>query len=334
MRIITRSLGIELRAVIKSVPTRWNSVLAEVRRAIKLKAAFNQYVAKLDEGVTGAKLRAARSLKKKWTITDEEWDALEELVRLLEPFESATQDYSKRGRSVLNSVLLTYASLQEKLAQSRELYRSQGDPFGMLDALDAGEAKLKTYFNLARESDLTLIASILHPGIRLACFLDINRWGDLATRGRTLMDYLYETYKIDVSDTVAGFPTDAPQPQPAESHKRGWIDDLLATVSNPSHPAFEELVDYFNGKYQYKCGDILIWWKEHEVHFPVLSRIARDFLAIPATSVSVEQLFSRCKLVVSDYRNMSSETARQLICSQQWLEAGLGVDLPDFVLNN
>jgi hypothetical protein len=32
------------------------------------------------------------------------------------------------------------------------------------------------------------------------------------------------------------------------------------------------------------------------MHFPVVSQMARDFLAIPATSVSVERLFSRSHL--------------------------------------
>ncbi|KDN38533.1 hypothetical protein RSAG8_09422, partial [Rhizoctonia solani AG-8 WAC10335] len=83
MRTITRALGLELRAVIKSVKVRWNSILAEIRRAILLKPAINQYVATLDEGKSGVALRKARALKKKLTIGDEEWDALIELVQIL-----------------------------------------------------------------------------------------------------------------------------------------------------------------------------------------------------------------------------------------------------------
>ncbi len=36
----------------------------------------------------------------------------------------------------------------------------------------------------------------------------------------------------------------------------------------------------------------LTWWKAHGHHFPTLSRLARRFLAISATSCPVERLFS------------------------------------------
>ncbi|CUA72929.1 Zinc finger BED domain-containing protein 4 [Homo sapiens] [Rhizoctonia solani] len=341
MRMITRALGLERRAIIKGVKVGWNSILAEIRRAILLKSAINQYVATLDEGKTGAALRRARKLKKKWTITDEEWDALEELVKILEPFEAATRGYSKRGRTVLHSVLPTYAVLRQMLIDSR--VRLSVSSVGsdiidtLIEALKAGEKKLQKYFDLAIESDFTLLASILHPGMRLVYFQDTQRWGalgeSLVKRGQALLEYLYDLYKQETSSEQAEYqPT--PRPRPSSSTS-GWIDGLLQLSNETKDSAFlEEVQNYLNGKYRYKGGDISIWWRENEPNLPVLARIARDILAIPATSVSVERLFSRCKLVMSDYRNMSVDTARQIITCQQWLEAGLGVDLPDFVSND
>ncbi|KDN33936.1 hypothetical protein RSAG8_12973, partial [Rhizoctonia solani AG-8 WAC10335] len=330
MRMITRALGLELRAIIKSVKVRWNSILAEIRRAILLKPAINQYVAMLDEGKNGVALRRARALKKKLAIVDEEWDALNELVTILRPIEAATQDYSTRGRTVLHSVLPTYVVLREKLIESRARLSKSSLSINLADtlveAIEAGEEKLNKYLNIAVKSDLTLLASAFHPGMRLSYFQDTQRWGDLGAmlrwgdlgamlvkRGQELIEYLYEVYKQEL-DLECGQLHPAPCPRsPTTTTSSGWIDGLLELGSESNDSTFpEEVRNYLDGKYRYKGGDILVWWKENELHIPVLSRVARDILAIPATSVSVERLFSRCKLVMSDYRNMSVDTVEEI----------------------
>ncbi|CAB4437317.1 unnamed protein product [Rhizophagus irregularis] len=54
----------------------------------------------------------------------------------------------------------------------------------------------------------------------------------------------------------------------------------------------DELEAYLNEPPANFDMDILAFWKVHENKFPNLSKVARDFLAIPGTSVSVEQVFS------------------------------------------
>ncbi|KIP09367.1 hypothetical protein PHLGIDRAFT_67779, partial [Phlebiopsis gigantea 11061_1 CR5-6] len=62
--------------------------------------------------------------------------------------------------------------------------------------------------------------------------------------------------------------------------------------------------------------------------FVVLKCVARDVLAIPGVSVSVERLFSQCKLTLSDQRSsMSAETASRTILAKEWLKRGLGDDV-------
>ena len=48
--------------------------------------------------------------------------------------------------------------------------------------------------------------------------------------------------------------------------------------------------------------DPLMWWKQHVQEFPRLARMARQHLAVPATSASPERLFSSVGLVKSDLR--------------------------------
>ena len=46
-------------------------------------------------------------------------------------------------------------------------------------------------------------------------------------------------------------------------------------------------------------NDPLLWWKQRESIFPNLAKLARIYLAIPATSAPSECLFSKASLVIN-----------------------------------
>ena len=74
--------------------------------------------------------------------------------------------------------------------------------------------------------------------------------------------------------------------------------------------------------HQKKDFDILGWWEMHGSKYPVLSRIARDVLAIQASTVASESSFSAGGRVISDHRSrLKSEMVEALICLQDWLKA-------------
>jgi hypothetical protein len=49
-------------------------------------------------------------------------------------------------------------------------------------------------------------------------------------------------------------------------------------------------------------ADPLAWWRQHQSLFPVLARLARKFLAIPATSAPVERVWSTAGNAVTKRR--------------------------------
>ncbi|CAB5136895.1 unnamed protein product [Rhizophagus irregularis] len=53
----------------------------------------------------------------------------------------------------------------------------------------------------------------------------------------------------------------------------------------------DELSIYLNEGVAPGKTDILMWWKLHEIEYPNLSKMARDYLSIPATSAPVERIF-------------------------------------------
>ncbi|XP_072397505.1 uncharacterized protein [Diabrotica undecimpunctata] len=94
------------------------------------------------------------------------------------------------------------------------------------------------------------------------------------------------------------------------------FEKLYACPSTSSGSCYQGLaIDEVN---QYLCkprvassDDILEWWRTHETEYQTLSKMARDFLSIPATSLPTERLFSKISLVIRKHRNrLSDESAR------------------------
>jgi hypothetical protein len=58
----------------------------------------------------------------------------------------------------------------------------------------------------------------------------------------------------------------------------------------------------------------LLWWKSNSTQFPTISKIARKFLCIPATSAPSERVFSVAGLVISKLRaHLTPENASCII---------------------
>jgi hypothetical protein len=67
--------------------------------------------------------------------------------------------------------------------------------------------------------------------------------------------------------------------------------------------------------------DVLKWWKRNIENYPVLAKMARDFLAILLSFVASESTFSTASMVIDQHRSsLNPETAEGLICSKDWLK--------------
>jgi hypothetical protein len=119
--------------------------------------------------------------------------------------------------------------------------------------------------------------------------------------------------------------------------------DAIKIVTPSLGRAVTEIEAFFSGTYPCTDGNALKWWKVssplyfhsslltiiflqiYANHFPVLACIARDVLAIPGVSISVERLFSSSKHTLSDTRSsLSAESASKTVVAKEWLKKGFG----------
>jgi hypothetical protein len=67
-------------------------------------------------------------------------------------------------------------------------------------------------------------------------------------------------------------------------------------------------------------SDILSYWNNNKIKYPILSRMARDYLCIPSTSVRCEEMFSEAAELISKKRNsLSPLIIKKIMCLQSWL---------------
>ncbi|XP_071926065.1 zinc finger BED domain-containing protein RICESLEEPER 1-like [Coffea arabica] len=68
--------------------------------------------------------------------------------------------------------------------------------------------------------------------------------------------------------------------------------------------------------------DILLWWKANSLRFPILSKVARDVLAVPISTVASESAFSTGGRVLDTFRSsLTPRIVQGLICAQDWLRS-------------
>ncbi|KAJ1696915.1 hypothetical protein LUZ63_005427 [Rhynchospora breviuscula] len=110
------------------------------------------------------------------------------------------------------------------------------------------------------------------------------------------------------------------------------VDDIRAGLKHymlgkkTTEPIKSELEEYL-GEPLDETGldeefEILAWWKLKVPKYPVLSQLARDILAVPASTVASESTFSTSGRTLSPVRNcLNDESMEALICAQDWLRA-------------
>ena len=89
-----------------------------------------------------------------------------------------------------------------------------------------------------------------------------------------------------------------------DGSRRSELDKYLAEDVEENSPQFK----------------VLNWWKDNSLRFPVLSRMARDILAIPISTIASESAFSTSGRILDGFRSSLTPMRLQaLICTQDWL---------------
>ena len=95
-----------------------------------------------------------------------------------------------------------------------------------------------------------------------------------------------------------------PSPLPATlSSSTSTVCELSAYLDSDNVTSYED--DF----------DLLLWWHDHKLTFPILSIMARDIILVPVSTVSSESCFSLTGRILEERRRrLSPETVEMLTC--------------------
>ncbi|KAF7358612.1 Dimer-Tnp-hAT domain-containing protein [Mycena sanguinolenta] len=252
-------------------------------------------------------------------LTQEDWKLLDELQKILQPFTKVTLQMSKSSTPTLPWVIPMYENMLEHL----RVHVEKNDlTLSLREAASAGLVKLEQYYEKARRCQFNIIATILHPSLGLSWF---GKYGeDRKNHAKILFTHAYESYKkIYDNEKARAKPTQEPRPGQTSSFLANICafddDDMGKTSTSELDLFFAAFRTHGRGSFDAP----LLWWKEYEHRFPVVARMARDFLAIPGTSVSVERLFSRSRHLCHEARgSMKAKTISEAMFTKMWIKAG------------
>ncbi|PSR75311.1 hypothetical protein PHLCEN_2v9174 [Hermanssonia centrifuga] len=307
------------------MPVRWSSTYVMLDRAESKKEFVDIFVYEIGLQEKSVNKRAKIDNLRP---TEAEWDRIKLFIDLLGHADHAQQAFSSDRVSTLHLAIPALEALFKAWdsRRSREKYAS------FAEALSIGTAKIAEYYDKTGDSDAYIVSMYLHPEKKGSHFK--KHWAEpLQNDAKTHMENIFKAkyFAMNSSNSLA-----IPAPLKGTSIKittllRELSDDesdddhppsRTAELSDPNKPWKSEFDRYLETIEQVPEGmDIIKWWGFNAHRYPVWAQLARDYLAIMASSVSSERAFSQGGLTISPRRNRLKadivEAIQFVKCSKQ-----------------
>ena len=272
--------------------------------------------------------------------SEEEWERVEKIVRVLKPFYDITKLFSGTNYPTANLYFHYVWKIQLRIMEQLE------DDDAIIRAM-AKEMKEKFDKYWEYYNPVLSFAVILDPRYKLQCVefcygkLYKQEAISMAANLRDKLYDIFEKYKnstsdicnmvrvafcnmvrvasssggvcshFDRHDDFSAFETYTSQLIRSDSSKSQL--DLYLEETRLNHRFHEDL-------------DVMGYWKSHSHCFPELSLMARDILSIPITTVASESAFSTGSRILDKFcSSLLPQTAEALLCARDWLYGVPGI---------
>ena len=293
--------------VVADNATRWNSTYSMIYRALKLRPQIRTFcLMNIDDLETD-------------TLSSNEWDVLEEIESILEPFHMVTKRLEGNNKEGHHGSIWEALPAVELLLRHLETLKEVHTTGYIAICVNLAWTKLEEYYKRMDVAPAYAVALFLHPKFRFDYFK--KRWTT-----KTLKPYqkptllairkLFDTqYRNSMTETAL---------QALDAENEEEEEDIFTAFLNEDIRPKDEFDAYINGSTiaVKKDFNLIQWWASSGS--PQLTNMAFDMLSIPAMSSETERVFSGAKLTISPSRNRLSEDIIEATeCLNRWYKAGL-----------
>ncbi|XP_051228633.1 zinc finger BED domain-containing protein RICESLEEPER 2-like [Lolium perenne] len=290
------------------VSTRWNSTFLMLDSTLPFRKVF-ETLQKQEPSYT-------------FCPSDKEWEMVLDICQLLKVFCHATNVISGSDYPTSNLYFLEIWSVKVVLDEQE---KSSNATIRIM--VKEMKKKFHKYF---MESYLTnCIPVVLDPRfkmelveLRLKKYFGVSADKHIQEVKEAIMA-LFLAYGAEIEENINI------QLQEQNGEEAGLADDALsdfdAHVKLKKAKSHNELHRYLEEDFHPRTPDfdILKWWAVNAPRYPILGSIARDVLAVPASTVASESAFSTCGRVITDHRtSLGADSVEALMCYGDWIRRG------------
>jgi hypothetical protein len=179
-----------------------------------------------------------------------------------------------------------------------------------------GHSKLIKYYDKA--CVVTTLSTVLDPRKNLEYF-DVLNWNeDWTADVKNQLLEAFNHYRLQAMQEVPELPLHLALPDVGRENSRLRTFKSSKRQKQPL-AVKNELHEYLGLSCVDDSVEPLDWWRLNQHTYPVLAAMAKDYLAVQATSVACEQLFSGgVDLVTPDRNRLNEDTITECMSLKKW----------------
>ncbi|XP_063324202.1 E3 SUMO-protein ligase ZBED1-like [Pelmatolapia mariae] len=303
LKMKQEQMNVKKNTLIQDVSTRWNSTFHMIERLLEQRWPLTATLSDPEVMPRG---------KHYFDLKPDQWALLEELKQGLAPY-TTQQQYT-----TVSGLPQVVKGLTRAVHQS-QLETSSGKSF-----IASAEKGIKQRWGSictfsADKENPVILAAALDPRYRKLKFLapeDVIRvQGTVEVLAvKEANAGTHEHAKVQTDNGSGGTEkTVLDNLLESDTDSQGDNEEAASKEDQDVQVVRSEVQLYFKEATVSKKDDPLKWWSENEGRFPTLSKLAKSFLCIPATSTPSERIFSTAGNICSQKRaSLSAEHVEKL----------------------